>query len=297
VTVKERVPDADMPQLFQAANEASLAGQGAYIDVTRWRLVLLAGAATAGVTSWRVGRGDVDLLGLVSMLSFITAVVLEGWLWKERPDKAWYDGRAVAESAKTLAWKFAVAGGPFPSDVPLDAAKRMLLDLLEGVRDQFGELELHPNPASQISSWMVHQRLAPFADRKQQYIVGRIREQKSWYAEKARSNKRRSKQWRFITVGLELAGAVASLAQALLDMGILLDPAMAALGGAAVAWVNTKQHDALGRAYSAAVADLSTAEERLELVRGEADWASEVDDAEEAISREHTVWLASRSRR
>lgn len=36
---------------------------------------------------------------------FIAALLVELWLWPVRPDKAWYDGRAVAESAKTLAWK------------------------------------------------------------------------------------------------------------------------------------------------------------------------------------------------
>jgi hypothetical protein len=44
------------------------------------------------------------------------------------------------------------------------------------------------------------------------------------------------------------------------------------------------------------VRDLASARLRLELVTTEEAWATEVGDAEEAISREHTVWLASRSK-
>jgi hypothetical protein len=114
--------------------------------------------------------------------------------------------------------------------------------------------------------------------------------------EQAPHNKHRAKQWRVATVCLELTGATASLVEAVVGTGLLLAPAVAGITGAVVAWVGVKQHDALARAYSAAVTDLVSAEGKLDLVTDEMEWMTEVDDAEEAISREHTVWLASRSR-
>jgi len=51
----------------------------------------------------------------------------------------------------------------------------------------------------------------------------------------------------------------------------------------------------LGRAYAFAGNELSLARARLVGVTTQADWAREAADAEEAISREHTMWRASRS--
>lgn len=296
MTILHAVPDGAMPQLFQAADAASLEGQRLYVALTRWRLLLLSAAAVAGVASWRVGTGEIDVLAAAGVVLFVAALLVELWLWRVRPDKAWYDGRAVAASVLTLSWKFVVAGGPFPASMPLDKAKRALLDRMDELRHQFVELRLSPLDAPSISPWMVDQRAAPFAARKEMYIRARIQEQKDWYARKSNHNKRRAKQWRWATVCLELAGAVASLVEAVIDTGLLLAPALAAIAGAVVAWVGMRQHDTLARAYSAAVTDLVSAEGKLELVSNETEWMTEVDDAEEAISREHTVWLASRSR-
>lgn len=290
------VPDTDMPQLFRAADIASLHAQRLYVELTRWRLILLGTAAMAGVASWRVGAGEIDVLAVIGVGLFIAALLLETWLWRSRPDKAWYDGRAVAESAKTLAWKFAVAGGPFPATMPLMEAKRTLLTRLDDIHRQFPDLELAALNAPSISEWMVATRQEPLEVRKAFYLNARIRDQKRWYTTKAGYNKRRSKQWKAVTVSLEMMGAIAFLAEALVDTGLSFAPALAALAGAVVAWIGSKQHETLARAYGAAVTDLASAEGKLDLITTEAEWASEVDDAEEAISREHTVWLATRSK-
>lgn len=285
-----------MPQLFQAADQASLAAQRSYVRGTQLRLGLLVTAAATGVVSWRVGSGQIDVLALIGVAAFMLALLVEGSLWRNRPDKAWYDGRAVAESAKTLAWKYAVGGLPFPTLMAVPDATSKLIDRLEGVRNQFHDLELEALDAPAISDWMTQQRLSPLDERKQTYLDARVRDQRSWYSKKAIFNKKRSKQWRIALVALEFAGAASSLVAAFTQSPILIPPAIAAIAGAVVAWLETKQHDGLSRAYSAAVADLASAETKLLLTNSESSWATEVDDTEEAISREHVVWLATRSR-
>jgi hypothetical protein len=99
-----------------------------------------------------------------------------------------------------------------------------------------------------------------------------------------------------ILVVCEFIGVALSMTAALLENFIVLSPAIATILVAMVAWTETKQYDFNARAYSAAVNDLANAEEKLKLATGEAEWAKEVDDAEEAISREHVVWWATRSR-
>lgn len=292
----DTVTDTDMPQLFQAADQASLHGQLSYLGRTRLRLVLLCAAATTGVVPLTVGKGEIDVPSLFGVAFFVLALAIEGLLWRDRPDKAWYDGRAVAESAKTLAWKFTVGGDPFPVTMPLADAQKLLLTRLEAVSSQFRELELEPVDAPMVTSWMTAQRARPLEERRALYLEQRVGHQQHWYAVKAKYNRHRARQWRTTLVVLEFSGAAISLVEATLRTGLFVAPILAAVAGAVVAWLETKQHDSLARAYSAAVRDLASVRLRLELVVTEETWATEVGDAEEAISREHTVWLASRSR-
>ncbi|MGS2811514.1 DUF4231 domain-containing protein [Nocardia sp. MW-W600-9] len=290
------VPDSSLPQLFEAADRASLDGQRSYVGGIRRRLLCLIVAAVSGVVAWRVGAGRIDVLGLVGMLAFIGAIIQESVLWRHRPDKAWYDGRAVAESTKTLAWKFSVGGLPFPISMTTADATRGLVDKLDELSHQFSGLELSAIARPQVSDWMNQMRTRPFEDRRKNYIEARLREQQNWYEKKARYNKKRSGQWRAALFALEFAGAAASLLTAVIQTSLMLGPALAMIAAAAIAWVETKQHDSLARAYSAACTDLSNAEAKLMIVDSEDAWSREVDDAEDAISREHVVWLATRHR-
>jgi hypothetical protein len=68
--------------------------------------------------------------------------------------------------------------------------------------------------------------------------------------------------------------------------------AAAVAGGAA--WLGLRQYSSLASAYSVTAAELGLSYSKLaETVENE--WAAAVADSEEAISREHTMWLASRS--
>jgi hypothetical protein len=70
------------------------------------------GAAAAGVFSLSTPR-RIDLAAVATVVALVGAVIVEIWLLTDRPEQAWYDGRALAESAKTLAWRFAVGSAPF----------------------------------------------------------------------------------------------------------------------------------------------------------------------------------------
>lgn len=291
-----KVTDSDMPQLFQAADKASLEAQANFVNGTRLRLALVVLSAALGVTAWRIGASNIDVVAILSTLLFVGALLTEGMLWKGRPDKTWYDARAVAESSKTLAWKFAVRGEPF-LDTGLSEAEmvRRVIDSLDRIRRQFGGLELAAIDAKSVSLWMQEQRRAPWAERREVYLRERLLDQKGWYTRKANYNRKRSNQWRTALVTIEFFGVAASLGAAFSSSVPLFGPALAALVGAVVAWMETKQHDFNARAYAAAVADLAQAENRIEVAQTEQEWATEVLNAEEAISREHTLWLASRT--
>lgn len=70
----------------------------------------------------------------------------------------------------------------------------------------------------------------------------------------------------------------------------------AAVVACGAAWIALKQFTSLASAYSTTATELALQATRLEMVE-EADWSLQVADAEEAISREHTLCLASRTGR
>ena len=63
---------------------------------------------------------------------------------------------------------------------------------------------------------------------------------------------------------------------------------------AGAAWMALKQYAPLAAAYTTTAGELSLQTRHL-LETPEAEWPTAVADAEAAISREHTMWLASRT--
>jgi hypothetical protein len=63
-----------------------------------------------------------------------------------------------------------------------------------------------------------------------------------------------------------------------------------------VSWLQTKQHSNLIESYSVAAQELAAIKAQISPQDTEEAWARFVKEAEEAISREHILWKASRTR-
>lgn len=77
---------------------------------------------------------------------------------------------------------------------------------------------------------------------------------------------------------------------------IQLTGIFAALAGALMAWLQIKQHRELAQGYAMVEMELSFVEGQATRVASERDLSEFVAEAEGAISREHTVWVAKRDR-
>ena len=129
----------DLPQLFNAADRAAVDGRRRYMSQSGSRLVATVIAAGAAIAVIRIGR--VDWAGIVSSAAFIVALLLDLSLLRARPERDWYDGRALAESAKTLGWKWAVGGNPYPCSQTLSDARMLLADDLSRLRASAGDVD------------------------------------------------------------------------------------------------------------------------------------------------------------
>ncbi|MDH2429001.1 DUF4231 domain-containing protein [Sphaerisporangium sp. TRM90804] len=292
------LPDDALPGLFQAADQASLHGQKRYITSTALRLALIVLAAVTAALSLRVGAAKVDVMALVTAVAFVGTALVEVYLLADRPSQTWYDGRALAESAKTLAWRYAVGGAPYTRTGDAEeeqAAGQRFRRELESLLIDAPETGIEATTAPAISPRLRELRAAAFEERKQAYLTGRILDQQRWYSSKATLNRSRAHSWRIALLAMELLGVVAALLRAFGVLAIDLPGIAAAVVGAGAAWLAVKQHDSLARAYAFAANELAIARSRLEDATDEPRWAAEVADAEEAVSREHTMWRASRT--
>ena len=70
--------------------------------------------------------------------------------------------------------------------------------------------------------------------------------------------------------------------------------AMVSLAGSAVAWVQGRRFSDLAQSYAIASQDIAAALSLLQGIDSEQRFSSFVGDAENAISREHTLWVARR---
>jgi hypothetical protein len=224
------------------------------------------------------------------------ALVVEVFLLRTRPERTWYEGRAAAESVKTLTWRYAVGGDPFGIDrrSPREIDE-LFLQRLEDILSVLRDLDLSPlvGPGAPITASMRKTRAASLQDRRTTYETGRINDQQSWYQAKADWNSRRAERWSFMMVTVESLGMIAAIMKATGQLRLDLLGFAGTIVAAIAAWLQMKQHQALAKAYTVASLELANVRARVTWPATEQDWSRFVADAEDAISREHRLWKAS----
>ncbi|MDE3110004.1 MAG: SLATT domain-containing protein, partial [Acidobacteriota bacterium] len=208
-----------------------------------------------------------------------------------------YEGRAAAESLKTLSWRYAVGGEPFGLGMAAEGEVdtlflRQISEVVEELREL--DLSLGTLDEQQITQGMRRLRSAELLERKQAYERDRVVEQQGWYRRKSAWNSRRASQWTIAMLAIEIGGLASAILKAmgviegdlLLFSGVLL--------GSAFAWLETKQHRTLATAYAVTSTELASVRTKIAPQATEKHWAAFVAEAEGAFSREHTLWKASR---
>jgi hypothetical protein len=184
---------------------------------------------------------------------------------------------------------------PFDSDATANEA------FLAQVRAAFlARPRLHAALAStpmgqhQITPEMTALRHLPVEERRQTYQVRRLTDQARWYQRKSLANRRQADLWFWLTLVAEVAGlgiATSSLVVPAVDSWHVLS-LVAAVATAATAWSQLNRHDELSKAYGLAFEELLLIDGLADMADTEEALARVVDEAESAISREHTMWMA-----
>jgi hypothetical protein len=291
--------ESRFPPLLADAERAAGAGQSSYLRWSALSLILACVAAVGGALTWKVqiGSQTVDLAGAAAALAFAAGVGVVLYLLNLRPQRDWYEGRAAAESVKTLAWQYAVGGGQHRVDAPGDA-DALFLDRLVEIMDQMNTVEAGaPGSSEQITAAMRALRARPLAQRREAYLEQRVDDQIGWYTAKAQHNRRQVRRWSAIAIVAQVIGLAAAGLKAFDVVEIDVLGIVAAVAASATAWMQTKDHQNLAESYRVTAKDLGIIRTRAGAPpppATEQEWAEFVEEAERAISREHTLWLARR---
>lgn len=296
---KHGLSDNELSPFFRDADRNSNEAQRRHIVQFRAQLLLLIAAAMAGAFTLRWHDGGPDWAGVVAAAAFGAAILVRLYAEQRRDEREWYESRAAAESAKTLCWRFAVAGKPFPESMSDEDAKQLLASRFAEIGSElkYVEISVPASEGGEVTSKMLELRHAPLAIRIKSYDRDRIRSQQDWYASKSRWNERRARTWLKAVLAAEGLGLLGGVMKATGIVNIGLLGLFSAIATAIGAWLQMKQHGTLSAAYNVTARELRQVATLVDETRSPDDWANFVDKAEEAISREHTMWVASRTGR
>jgi len=260
------VKNSDYPALFQAADRASIAAQGKHLLFTSSILLCLVVAAGLGALSGVISGAKTSLAvastALVS-LSFVLTAIRRSL----KPEKLWYGGRAISESAKSMAWRYMAGAEPYFIGLQgADVDTKFIADLKALVKDSDQlavgvSSEYTDKP--QISPRMREVRAMALDSRRQTYLSQRIADQRSWYGRKARKSQTAESRY-FVVILVSQAMALAAGAFMIASPGSRwnLVGVFSALASALVAWLQVRQHEELAQSYAVAALELGFIEDR-----------------------------------
>lgn len=288
------VKDDDLPALFCAADQAASRSRQQHVMLTAMNLGLLALGALFDVASSHVAYKRA--FGVASAVCFLLTVFVTIIAGALKLEQKWYFGRAVAESAKTLSWKYMMRVDSESGNSAGTPENKLISDLraiLEEFQEMGSMLGGKAAVKDQISGAMKIMRGANFTYRKQTYIEQRVRQQRDWYSVRSGQNKNASSFLLIALIGCQFIAVVMS-GISIMNEHLNFAPLFAAVASSLIAWSQLRQYDELAQSYGMAAQELGLIEEQGKQEIPESDFSQFVVRAETAISREHTLWRARR---
>lgn len=291
---------AEYPGSYQAADQASLKAQKNYLRTVRADLAFMIAGACLVIYNF---EDEICRLVIYSFSAFaiLVSLTLTIILKSKAYEDTWYQGRALSESIKTLTWRYMTCSELFESHLPDQEVKRVFTHKLKELANEFKDLNKYQDAAllsmPLITPQMENIRALNTLDRRNYYIQHRIRDQKTWYTNKAAYNQKKYNGWFWVIVisqFLSFVSIIILIKLPTLDWNVV--GLFTTISAVALSWLQLKQHQALKQAYTTAAQELNFIEVSAASVNTDNELSRFVLDSENAISREHTLWLAQKRR-
>lgn len=289
--------NSDYPWLHCASNTAATNAQRIYFRVLRLQLSLFAFVSAIGV-SMAILTDAHRRTAFECVAVLLTVGILALWYMREQKvDQRWFNGRAIAESSKTATWRYMMRAKPF--DGAVDADKQFVVELgvIRRARPGIEPFLVGCVPdGPEITNEMKRIREASIEVRKQTYLLERLDDQIGWYGSKSGWNRTRARAWFWSITGLQVSAVtLAIISAAKGPFQVNLVSLVMTIAASFTAWVQARRHDELTISYAVAEQELREIKALVVQSDSETDFAELVDQGEEAVSREHTMWCARRS--
>lgn len=280
------------PALHDAASASSDASQRWFLSLIRAEYGLLLAISIGYLLLPPTGPTQIMMMLLV--IGALGTAVFRSW---KKPDEDWYQFRALAESVKTLSWRFSMRAAPFEDDAVARAEFRNHLRELLKVNSALGpKFQHYSAEADQITGEMIAARSSSLESRRSTYERDRITDQRVWYTKKAALNKITGRRWQIVLASIY--GVI------LIVLGIRIafpgiqtlspDPLLVA-ASAIIGWMQVKKYNDLAAAYLLTAQEIGIAATEVAEIKSEESWSAFVIACEQVFSREHTQWVARRA--
>lgn len=290
--------DNNYPNYFVAGDTASKNAQYWYIRLFGLDLLLMVFSAILSVYNYQTDESKV-IVYVISGILLLIAMLISIFLKVKKYEDVWYRGRALAESCKTLTWRFVMASEFFESNISAEEAEKRFINRIRELNTEFSDLN---NVLSSrqlnlpvITPEMKRVRNLPLNDRKIYYLNYRIQNQIDWYSSKADDSKYKYDIWFFIIIFLQFL--------ALISMGFLIKypssnfnfvGVFSTIAASGFSWLQVKKYQENKEAYTTATSELNLIKAEANKNFSETEFSKYVLDSENAMSREHTMWLAQK---
>ena len=280
-----------LPALYESADKIAKDSQSVFCWLFGMNLVFLTIAVALSV--FYVASVEFIYCQIFVLFSSLGITILLGY---QLPEKTWYGGRALAESTKTMAWRFMMKAEPFnvddtkSSELFLEKLKKLIRDNKEITSKSVASLG-----KKEITDEMKSVRASKMADRKTYYLNNRIINQLDWYKSKSAFNQKRAKQFFYLIILVTLLAIAFSIFRISNPTAeqwptdVYIGIASALLG-----WNQAKKFRELSASYAQTAYEINLIKAQAAQVKTEKDFSIFVSDAENAFSREHVQWLARR---
>lgn len=288
----------DFPNYFIAGDNVSLKAQKAYINYIRFDLILICIGAVLSIYNWQTTNTKMwiyIIAGVFLLISFVLSFILK----LKQYEDIWYRGRALAESIKTLTWRFMTKSEFFDNTISDKEAKERFLKRINDIRDEFKDLtdilKAKDLKLEVITPKMKKIRNKSLQERMEFYLLNRIQNQIDWYASKADTNKNKYEFWFWGVIVAQVLSIISIIFLIIYpDFQFNFVGFLTTLSASFLSWLQVKKYQENKEAYTTALSELKMIETLSENIDSEEKFARFVLDSENAMSREHTIWLAQK---
>ena len=290
--------DNNYPNYFVAGDTASKKAQFWYIRLFGIDLLMMVLSAILPVYNYQTEESK-TIVYIISGILLLGAMIISIFLKVKKYEDIWYRGRALAESCKTLTWRFIMTSEYFENNISDDEADRRFIQRIREINNEFSDLNNVLNSTQLnlpiITVEMKRVRNLALNDQKTYYLNNRIQNQIDWYSSKADDSKFKYDAWFFTIIIVQFL--------ALISIGFLIKypssdfnfvGVFSTTAASGFSWLQVKKYQENKEAYTTANSELNLIKAEGNKNFSDNEFSEYVLDSENAMSREHTMWLAQK---